>query len=612
LHSARTQTEEITHMPHRRIEALTGSAVRLGLAVLVLAVLAACGAPTPPDPDPDPDPDLAITGIDPAVALPGQEVTIQGTGFSEGQVVSFAGIEATVVSQTPTSVVVLVPDAYGYPVVGVDDVSAERLLFVGSAYAGPTTLEGVQDALDGLAEGAALRIAAGTYGGAELVVDNRKLFGAGSASVLEATADVRVLARSGNVAVLAELGVDAVTVELGRGRLSTASTDPSPSAGAIVVADVAIDAAALIMAPGTHLDVTLRDVTASFTTAVLSGPGASVTIVGGDLTADVMTLGSLAHVGIEGAALTTVAGSLVASVAGPIEVRGSVLTSSDDIIFDVVGNVTVEDSQLTSLATTVFQSTGGAIALSRTDVVAASLIGVAQRAIVLRAVDADTTTGDVVLQSLLGDVIVADSALTPEVNLVLVSPQGALRLHDTDVATATGSTVLQATGPVVVGDASVQSTIDIVFVSAEAGEIVVTGSLLTSGSSVIMQGSGNPYAGANGTLRLQNNTALTAGADLLVVGGSSDVVIAENGPLVGSSVVVQSAEAHVTLRANQRIESANDVLVQAAGAGGRLTAVDNLFVADDGAGTIVLETLAGQLTESGNTFTGAASFPNNE
>jgi len=599
-------------MAHRRFEALAGSAVRPGLAALAFAlvVLAACGAPTPPDPDPDPD--LTITGIDPTVALPGQDVTIQGTGFSAGQVVSFAGIEATVVSQTPTAMVVRVPDAYGYPVVSVDDVSAERLLFVGSAYAGPTTLAGVQDALDGLAEGAALRIGAGTFGGTELVVDNRKLFGAGPASVLEATTDVRVLARGGTVAVLADLGVDADTVELGRGRLSTASTEPPPAAGAIVVDDVTLDATALTMAPGTHLDVTLRDVTASFATAVLSGPGASLTIVGGDLTADVMQLGPLADVVIEAAALTTVAGSLLAQVTGSSEVRGSTLTSADAIVFDVVGDVTVEDSQLTSLDTTVFQSTGGAIALGHTDVVAASLIGVAQRTIVLRAVDADTTTGDVVLQTMLGDVIVADSALTPAANVVLASPQGALALRDTDVVTTAGSAVLQATGPVVVGNASVQSATDIIVVSAEAGEIVVTGSLLTSGSSLIMQGSIDPYAGANGTLRLENNTALTAGGGLVIAGVSSDVVIAENGPLDGSSVIVQSTEAHVTLRANQRIESASDVLVEAAGAGGRLTAVDNLFVADDGAGTIVLETVAGQLTESGNTFTGTASFPNNE
>jgi hypothetical protein len=599
--AVRTPTEEVSRMTRRRTEALTGSAIRLALATTTILALAACGAPTPPDPDPEPD--LAITAIVPAIALPGQEVTIEGTGFADGQVVAFDGVEGAVVSLTPTSVVVRVPDAYGYPLVSVDDVGAERLLFVGSAYAGPTTLAGVQSALDDLAEGAALRLGAGTYAGTELVVDNRKLFGAGAASVLEATADVRVLARSGTVAVLAELGVDAFTVELGRGRLATASTEPAVSAGAIVIADVDIAATALTMAAGTHLDVALQGVGASLAALQLSGPGASVTITGGDLTADVMQLATLADVAIDGAALTTVAGALTMQASGSIGVRGSVLTSADAIVAFGLGDVTVADTSYASLGATVFQSDGGAVALSRTDLAAQSVVGVAQRGVTFEDVGADVTS-DIVIQSMAGDVRVADASLTAQTALVLVAMQGSLQLGGTDLATAIGDVVLQALGAVVVTDASMQSANDIVIASPEAGEVVVEGSLLTSVGSLIVQGSGNAYAGANGTVRLQGNASLTAGATLAIVGGASDVVIAENGPLDGDQVVVLSAEAHVTLRDNQRIESANDVIVQAPGVGGRLTAVDTLFVANDGAGTIVLETPAGELTQSGNVFTG--------
>ena len=595
-------------MARRRTDARIRSAIRHGLTALALVALVACGAPTSPDPDPE----LAISGIEPDLALPGQEVTVTGTGFAEGQIVAFDGTEATVVSQTATSVVVIVPDAYGYPVVSVDDVSVERLLFVGSAYAGPATLTDVQDALDGLSEGAALRIGAGTYTGTDLVVDNRQLYGAGAGTVLEASGDVTVLARSSNLAVLAELAVEAVTVELARGRLSTAAVESSPSAGAILLADVDADVDALIMMAGTHLDVSLQNVSATAAALVLSGPGASVAIDGGDVTAGVVQLGALTDLRIDGAALTTVVGSLILETTGSIEVRDSTLTSADAIVFDGVGDMTVEDAQLTALASIVFDASGGAVALGRTGAVAADLVVVAQRGISVDEVVADTTAGSVVLQSVVGDIVVSDSTVTPETSFVLTSPQGSLDLRDTDVTTAANSIELQALGRITIADASLQSALDLVAESVEAGEVVVVRSLLTSVSNMVIQGAFSPFAGANGTVHLEDNSALTAGAGFVVVGRTSDVVLVDNGPIEGDSIVVQSAAAHVTLRNNERFESATIVVVQAAGAGGRLTVVDNLFIADDGAGTIILETLAGALTESGNVFTGTTSFPSNE
>jgi hypothetical protein len=325
-----------------------------------------------------------------------------------------------------------------------------------------------------------------------------------------------------------------------------------------------------------------------------------------------MQLATLADVAIDGAALTTVAGALTMQASGSIGVRASELTSADAIVAFGLGDVTVADSSYASLGTTVFQSDGGAFTLSRTDIVAPSVVGVAQRAVTFEDVVVDGTTSDIVVQTMAGDVRVADSSLTAQTALVLGASQGSLQLRGTDLATAIGDVVLQALGTVVVTDASMQSADDIVIASPEAGEVVVEGSQLTSVGGLIVQGSGNAYAGANGTVRLQGNTSLTAGATLAVVGGASDVVIAENGPVDGDQVFVSSTEAHVTLHDNQRIESANDVIVQAPGAGGRLTAVDTLFVANDGAGTIVLETPAGRLTQSDNVFTGTASFPNNE
>lgn len=587
---------------------------RIGwLAGPLLLVLAACGAPpTTPDPTPDPTPDLTVSGVQPSVALPGAEVTIVGTGFADDQAVAFDGVLATVVSRSDTSVVVRVPETYGYPVVSVDDVSAERLLFVGSAYAGATALADVQAALDALEEGAALRLGAGTYTGGDLVVDNRMLFGSGADTAIEASGDVRVLARSGTVATVAELALEADTVEFGRGRLSTAAHAAAPPAGGVLLDDVSIAATLLLMTTATHLDVTLREVTAEFASVSLSSPGATLTIDGGALTADVIVVSDVAALALDGATLTSVAGSIVMTTSGSVTVDGSAVTSADGIVLQAFGGVRVDASAFTSLVVTVFQADTGAVSVVASDVTAAAAIAVAQRSVALHDVVIEATAGDVVLQSQLGNVTLDGATVTPSGAFVAVATQGAASLRSSEVTTGGNVVVLQAMGPVLVQDATLTAATDVIVGSMEVGEVVIEGSLLASGVNVIVQGTGAPYAGANGTVRLQGNVALTAAATVAIVGGTSDVILVDNGPIEGNDVFIQSTEAHVTLRGNERIESATDVIVQAVGAGGRLGAVDNRFVADDGAGTIVLETVAGELTQSGNVFEGTTSFPNNE
>ncbi len=202
------------------------------IATLLAIVLTACGAPTPPTAA------LTLTGVTPATALPGDQVTRAGTGITDDHVVTFDGMPASVVSRTATTLVVTVPETYGYPRIAIDDVGDDRLLFVGTDYTGPTTLSDLQDALDGIPENAALRIGAGTFSGTDLALDDRKLFGSGTGSVLDVSGELALYARNVHTTVLDGVSVEGGDVVVRRGRLATASVPSSSISGNVVLNDV--------------------------------------------------------------------------------------------------------------------------------------------------------------------------------------------------------------------------------------------------------------------------------------------------------------------------------------------------------------------------------------
>lgn len=598
-------------MIHRASSARAAGSPRFtGTAVALFAVLlvAACGAPAPPTTTPAPDP--SVTGVSPSIAQPGDEVTIQGTGFSDDQVITFDGIAVTVLDRTASGALVRVPETYGYPTIRVADAEAERLLFVGVDYDGPPTLADVQGALDAIAEGVALRLGADTYTGTLLVVDNRSLFGAGSATVLDASNTVRVVAHGGTTSVVADLAIEADLVVLGRGRLSTASVASSAGAGAIVIDDVSIDASGISMAEGAYLDVTLRGVTANLDGLSLFGPGSSVTVVGSDLSADAMVLATLTTLTIDASTLTSRTGSTTLQATGAASIDASTISSAGSVVVQG-GGITITETPLTTSGTLVLQSEAGLVTIAASTISSTNSFVVQGAAGITVTGTPFTSAASMSLQSAAGDLVVSGSDLSATA-LSVSTTHGSITLREVDASTLTSGLVIQGQGPVRVADTTLTSAADMFLTSSAAGELVVEGATVTGATSVTMRGSATPFAGANGTVRLERNASISAGSSLLINGGASDVVVTDNGPIVADVVFILSEAAHVTLRANERIESGGNVIVQATGAGGRLGAVDNRFVADDGAGTILLETPAGELTQSGNVFEGTTSFPNNE
>jgi hypothetical protein len=637
-------------------------------------LLAACGSPVTPA-------TLALTGVTPQVALPGETVTLSGSAFAAGQAVTFDGVPVTVASVAAdgASMAVVVPDTAGYPVIAVEDVTLEDALFVGHAYAGPLTLEGIQAALDPLPEGAALRVGAGAYTGTELVLDNRSLYGAGPATILQPTTGLLVLARSQNTAVLADLRVEGGDLIVSRGRLTTAVAEPPAGFATVQLADLELDLAALRTPGADFIEVILRD-------SVVDAASVDGIASHGRLRIERSTLGSgsaivaqnVHGITVVDAQLTAAAGPIQLQTADGLDLQDADLTSVTDAVVIVANDgVTLSDATLSAGTTLVVQVQSGEARLDGSTLTAATDLQILSQAdITIDTTALTTTAGSIVLQAFTGlDVtdatltsgaaIMAQSALGSltwrstaanavgpmllftegwsrvvastfasttgalevvggqqldvsgstidvEGQVALVSTRGATSVLDTDVTTATGAAVVQAVGAVVVEGGGVTALAGAaVLVSQVAGDVTLRGSDGIAADTVLISAGTQPYIGNNGAVTIVGNGPISATTALLVDTPYSDLIVADNGPLFGGTVSVAGGRSHLILRDNERLESGADLTVVASDPGGRISATGNTFVANAGAGTITLDTVAGQLTQSGNVFTGTTSFPNN-
>jgi len=630
----------------------------LALAALLAALLAACGSPTPP-------PTLALTGVTPAVALPGASVVLQGTGFEEGQSVTFDGVVATVVDQTDTTITVVVPAAFGYPTIAVAEASAERLLFVGSVYAGPTTLAGVQAALDALPEQAALRIPAGTYAGTSLDVDNRKLYGAGPTTLLQPTGATGLYARADRVAVLADLAVEGGTVFARRGRLSTALLTPVAD-GTVVLHDVTLDVTGIETFDADSLALVIRDAvvttgylyTQSDQNLLLTIEGATFTVTDyveldhygalfvSDSSFDVVNgfdvyIDYILGMSFEG---VTIAANWIDIYAydavGPMTftIRDSTFTSASYIyVGSDVAPILVEESTLTAAtyveveadddAVTITlrgstvtgadyvyidgSSYGNTVTLEDSTLVGANYVEIdADGGMAIVDSTVTSTAGYVDLDTY-GEVLVRASTIEAETYVYLYNDYGSIRILESTLLASTDYLDIDSYGPILVEGGSLTAGGNLTLESYYAGTITLRGTTSIAAGSMTIYDGGNVYAGNNGIVTLADNASIAVTGTMYLNGTYSDLIVRDNGPISAGIVDWYASDAHVLLSGNERIESAGNVLVFAGNAGGRLAATGNLFVAAGGAGTITLHTLAGELTQSGNTFTGTASFPNN-
>jgi len=687
------------------------------IALAAALVLAACGAP-PPTPIA-----LTLTGVSPQVALPGETVTLSGSGFADGQPVTFDGVPVTVVdvAEDGASMAVVVLQTAGYPVIAVEDVALADALFVGHAYAGPFTLAGIQAALDPLPEGAALRVGAGDYPGSELTVDNRALYGAGESTVLQPTVGIAVLARSRNASVLADLRVEGGELAVSRGRLATAAAEASLGFATALLTDLDLDLDTLRTPGADFVEVVLRD-------SAVTATGMEATAELGRLRIERSTIAAptgivvqnLHGIAIEDAQLTATAGPLVlfggagieitrsalvgqdgltargqpgplaledvtVATDGPIQllgfaglnVTGTTLTSASDAIaiqafggaalrdsslsadtaltLDVrygetlvegstlaagtdlqlvaegataigtsslmssTGSVTivtvtdldVADSTLASGAAIMVQTSFGDIAWRSTVANAQGMIALTNDGSLLVAGGAFASTADGLYLYATGHLVVDGTTIDAAGEVRVLAEGGTASVLDAVVTTTAASMVVNG-GAVVVEGGSVSAAAGALsLASTRAGDITLRDSAGITADAVVINAGAASLSGNNGTVTIVANGPISATTTLVVDTPFSDLVVADNGPIYGGTLTVIGGRSHVTLSDNERVESGADLTVAAPDPGGRITATGNTFVADAGAGTITLDTVAGQLTQSGNVFTGTTSFPNN-
>jgi len=687
------------------------------VALAAALLLAACGSP-PPTPIA-----LTFTGVTPQVALPGDTVTLSGSAFATGQSVTFDGVPVTVASVAAdgASMAVVVPDTAGYPVIAVEDLALQDALFVGHEYAGPLTLAGIQAALGPLPEGAALRVGAGSYTGSELTLDNRALYGAGGATVLQPTLGLAVLARSQNTSVLADLRVEGGDLVVTRGRLATAA-DAATGFATALLTDLDLDLNTLRTPGADFVEVVLRD------SAVAAASVAATTDLG-RLRVERSTIVAPAGIvvqnyrgiAIEDAQLTAAAGQLVLFGGAGVEVTRSALVGQSGFVaygqpgpivlqevtvaadgpiqLQAIGGLDVADTQLTSASDAIaIQAFGGAalrdstlsagtavtlaVQFGETLVEGSTLAAgtdlqlVAEGSAAIGTSALSSATGAIQIVSITG-LDVADSTLTSGAALMVQSAPGDLTwrstvataegvialttagrslvvggaftstaeglyiyaaghltvdgttidvagdvtllaeggtatILDADVTTATAGMVVNAGGAIVVEGGSVSATAGaFALTSFVAGDVTLRGSGGIAADAVVFSAGAAPFAGINGTVTIVANGPISATSSMVVQAPYSDVILADNAPIVAGALSVNGGRSHVTLRDNERLESGADLTIAAPDPGGRITATGNVFVANAGAGTITLDTVAGQLTQSGNVFTGTTSFPNN-
>jgi hypothetical protein len=181
-----------------------------------------------PIPDPNPDPDVSfclveVTDASPSLIVPGDVLTISGTGFGADSVVVIGGRNAAVIgTPSATTVTVTAPASWGYPDIAVDcAVAQQRWTFVGyESSVASFDLDDVIAELNATPEDSALRLPAGEFEGEDLELNTRKLYGApGGGTILELTGDVKLYSRSDRVAALGDVSVTARDLLYYRGRL---------------------------------------------------------------------------------------------------------------------------------------------------------------------------------------------------------------------------------------------------------------------------------------------------------------------------------------------------------------------------------------------------------
>lgn len=537
-------------------------------ALALLLALAACGG-TPPV-------SLALTGVSPSTALPGDTVTLQGTGFRAGQTVAFDDVPATVTATTATTITAVVPAAYGYPRItvaetGDDGTALEGQLFVGADYAGPTTLAGVQAALDGLPLGGALRLAAGTYAapGTDLDLDNRQLHGAGSTTVLEVPGTLLLWAQDPHAAVLADLRVNGNVARIVRGRVTTADADPGVS-GRVLLDGVRLDLTAFVIDTPSFQAITVRDATLAVDDLNVVALGGSLTIEGSDLT--VANLASLTGQGTD------------------VVLRASTLTATTIQVGTApLGDLELDDVELTAAVAVQLQVQGGDLRVRDTRIEAAA--------------DAVALFG-------YGTVAMSGSTLRASTTVTVQGLFGGLTVHDTTVESLANDVTLVGYGPVVVDGGRLEAAGTVVLVSQSTGDLTLRGTAAIAATNVaVITGAG--FGGNNGTVRVEDNADVATTGSFTINAPAADLIVTGNGPIVAGTVAWLAPTGHVTLRDNERVESLGDVVIVADQPGGRLTATGNAFVANAGAGTVFLVTQAGELTLADNTYDGTLQTPNN-
>lgn len=563
--------------------------------VMLASVLAACQTASTPTPTPTPtDPLIAVT---PATVQAGDTVTITYRGPTGPATVTMNGFDATQVGEAEdgdegtTVLEVIVPaGASGWTTVAVEGSdssvelgSSDRAFFVGTVLTTlGSTIQDVQDALDGVPVGSAVRIPAGTYSGDEpvggFVIDNRLLVGSGEGStVLDGVAQVTVMARTINTAGIADLTLraDATTVAGGTVPGTLFAFDPievpvTTSLGRFLVWNATLTGNGTITQPvvdATTLEVTsfgvadgVLDRASSATNTAFEFDGATVhlndvsmndssaigpwTIVDSDVWVqdrfDVFQ--ESGNVLVAGSRIAQV-GDPVAALVGPLlriemdafdgSIVDSELTATGrlDFVADDGGNRVILGSTLRAEETldldcdylcTLTIENSSLYAGQTLDMQYVGDTGVAR--IVASTLEA---VSDIRIRIDNGGLMsIVDSTLTAASNIELRIDDGGLLEIDGTTVTSTGSDVeiRVSEGLVVIRNATIEADSYVDIENDDAGDIRILDSSITAGEYI------DVYMDYYGTLLIERST-LSAGTYIDIdpwSGGSSAIVVRES------------------------------------------------------------------------------------